>query len=331
MKIEKLPSGSYRIRKMYKGKMYTVIFDYKPTQKEALKALAEKMDSNASTLQSPITFKTACDEFFRIKSNILSPSTKNGYMSILKNLSDEFKSLRLSDIEQSDIQKEINDYSSTRSPKTTANANGFILSVIGTFRPDVTFNITLPQKVKKEPYIPTDEEVKAILNKAKGTKYEIPLLLACCGLRRSEIIALELSDLADDNTLSINKAMVVGDDKKWHIKSTKTTESARDIAIPKYLADLMRKQGYIYKGSANQIYENLQKFQNELGIQNFKLHALRHYFATMMSKEMSEEDVMKMGGWSTPYVMKAVYRHSTIDRDKKKQKKAMDGLFKNLS
>ena len=33
MKIEKLPSGSYRIRKMYKGKTYTVIFDYKPTQK----------------------------------------------------------------------------------------------------------------------------------------------------------------------------------------------------------------------------------------------------------------------------------------------------------
>ena len=36
MKIERLPSGSYRIRKMYKGKIYSVITDYKPTQKEAI-------------------------------------------------------------------------------------------------------------------------------------------------------------------------------------------------------------------------------------------------------------------------------------------------------
>ena len=45
MKIEKLPSGSYRIRKMYKGQMYTVVFDEKPTQKEALQAMSEKLDS----------------------------------------------------------------------------------------------------------------------------------------------------------------------------------------------------------------------------------------------------------------------------------------------
>ena len=39
MKIEKLPSGSYRIRKTYKGQVYTVVFDSKPTQKEALQAM----------------------------------------------------------------------------------------------------------------------------------------------------------------------------------------------------------------------------------------------------------------------------------------------------
>lgn len=331
MKIEKLPSGSYRIRKMYKGKMYSVVFDEKPTQKEAIQAMAEKLNSIVLPAHTPITFQSACDEFFRIKGNVLSPSTKNGYMSILRNLSDEFKGLRLSDIKQTDIQKEINNYSASRSPKTTSNANGFILSVISTFRPDVTFHITLPQKEKKEPYIPTSEEVKLILQKSAGTKYYIPLSLACCGLRRSEILALELSDLSDDNVLTINKAMVVGIDKQWHIKSTKTTNSSRNIVIPSFIADAIREQGYIYKGSANQIYENLQKYQNELGIPNFKLHALRHYFATMMSQTMDEVNVMKMGGWSTPHVMKAVYRHSTIDRDTELQRDAINGLFKNLS
>ena len=31
MKIEKLPSGSYRIRNMYKGHTYQLVADYKPT------------------------------------------------------------------------------------------------------------------------------------------------------------------------------------------------------------------------------------------------------------------------------------------------------------
>jgi len=34
MKIEKRGDDSYRVRKMYKEKMYTVSFDYKPTQKK---------------------------------------------------------------------------------------------------------------------------------------------------------------------------------------------------------------------------------------------------------------------------------------------------------
>ena len=44
MKIEKLPSGSYRIRKTYKGQTYTVIFDSKPTQKEAMLAMAKELE-----------------------------------------------------------------------------------------------------------------------------------------------------------------------------------------------------------------------------------------------------------------------------------------------
>jgi len=71
MKIEKLPSGSYRIRKMYKGQMYTVVFDEKPTQKEALRAISEKLDSVPPASTIPTTFQSACDEFFRIKGNVL--------------------------------------------------------------------------------------------------------------------------------------------------------------------------------------------------------------------------------------------------------------------
>ena len=74
MKIEKLPSGSYRIRKMYKGKMYTVVFDRKPTQKEAMQAMAAELDKVQESHES-MTFKIAAERYIESKRNVLSPST----------------------------------------------------------------------------------------------------------------------------------------------------------------------------------------------------------------------------------------------------------------
>lgn len=126
-----------------------------------------------------------------------------------------------------DIKKEINDYSVDRSPKTVRNAHGFISAVLGMFRPGLNISTTLPQKVKKDEYMPTDDDVKRILQRAKGTKFEIPLLLATFGLRRSEICALTLDDL-NGNTLTINKALVTnGED--LIVKTTKNTAGTRTI------------------------------------------------------------------------------------------------------
>lgn len=58
MKIEKLPSGSYRIRKMYKGQTYTIVFDHKPTQKEAVQAMAAELDKIQEKYES-LTFRAA--------------------------------------------------------------------------------------------------------------------------------------------------------------------------------------------------------------------------------------------------------------------------------
>ena len=39
MKIEKISFGAFQIRKMCKGKMYSVVLDFKLTYKEALKLI----------------------------------------------------------------------------------------------------------------------------------------------------------------------------------------------------------------------------------------------------------------------------------------------------
>lgn len=329
MKIEKLPSGSYRIRKMYKGQMYAVVFDYKPTQKEAIQAISAEL-SKAQTKAERMTFLEAAERYIQSEENVLSPRTVKEYSETPKRLSEHFINLLISDITQLDIQKEINELSKNKAPKTVRNYHGFISAVLGVFRSDLNISTTLPQKVKNKPYIPSDDDVKRILAYAEGKKYEIPIILACYGMRRSEICALTLSDL-EGNIIHITKAKVQNKNKDWVIKSTKTTSSTRDIIIPQDVADKIQAQGYVYNGHPNSITDFLSSAQKHLGIPHFPLHKLRHYFASKMSAmKIPEADIMKMGGWETDYVMKSVYLHAMEDENREAQKKASDQLAKAL-
>lgn len=320
MKIEKLPSGSYRMRKMYKGKTYTVVTEYKPTQKEAIQLLAEAMKKEKPSAPARLDFASAAEEYISVKENVLSPSTIVGYRSVLKNLSDSFRFMLLNDISSIDIQKEINDYSVNRSPKTVRNAHGLISAILGMFRPDMNINTTLPQKRKNDEYIPSDEDVKRVLNHAKGTKYEIPLFLATLGLRRSEICALTVDDL-DGNILTIDKALVISPDGDFSEKGTKTADGTRQIYIPNYLAELIREKGVIYDGFPGSILRYLKSTQDKLGIKRFRLHALRHYYASMShSLGIPDSYIMQAGGWKSDGTLKSVYRHAMDDKKEEMQK-----------
>ena len=168
--------------------------------------------------------------------------------------------------------------------------------------------------------------MKKILKYSKGTEYEIPIILACYGLRRSEICALTLDDIEDD-IVTIDKAKVLADTETWVNKTTKTTSSTRQIIIPMEIADMIRKKGYIYKGHPNSINSFLVKTEDKLGIPHFPLHKLRHYFASKMSAlNVPEADIMKMGGWETDHVMKSVYRHSMINQEKDAKRQAAEKL-----
>ena len=134
-----------------------------------------------------------------------------------------------------------------KSPKTARNYHGFLSAILGTFYPSLRRFTTLPQKVKNEPYTPSRKDVKRILAEVSGTLYEIPIILACYGMRRPEICALQLEDI-DGDIVHISKAMVLNKNREWIIKASKTTESTRDIIIPMDLAEKIRKQGYVYRG-----------------------------------------------------------------------------------
>ena len=298
MKIEKLPSGSYRIRKTYKGHTYSVTFDYKPTQKEAMLAMTAELDK-VKTENGSMNFKRSAESYVDMKRNVLSPRT-------------------------------IKEYSETASPKTVRNYHGFITAVLGTFCPNLKICTSLPQKVKNEPYTPSQEDVRRILEEVRGTEFEIPITLACYGMRRSEICALTSEDVAGD-TVRINKALVQNEKKEWVIKTTKTTESTRSIIIPIELADRIRDQGYVYKGHPGNISKHLERIEDKLNIPRFSLHKLRHYFASQMSAlGVPEADILKMGGWETDHVMKSIYRHSMMEKEENAKRDAAEKLRKTL-
>ena len=330
MKIEKLPSGSYRVRKMYQGIAYTAVFDYKPTQKEIVQALSVEMDK-AKVSKQRLTFGAAAERYIENKSNVLSPSTIKGYTSLLSNLPLNFKKKFITDITAMDVQTVTNVHAKTHSPKTTRNMHGFITAVLGLYAPNTIINTTLPQKDVHSDYIPTDEDIKRILDYFKGTVYEIPITLAIFGLRRSEICALDIPNDLNGNMLTINKALVQGIDKQWVVKQTKTEAGTRTIYLPDSVVELLKDKRRAFDGHPGTILKGLKKAQEELGIPSFSLHKLRHYFASSShALGVPDQYIMDAGGWKSKHVLGSIYQHAMQDKKKEMMKITADYYSSHL-
>lgn len=308
MKLEKLPSGSYRVQKMIDGKRYSLTFDHRPTQKDIAAAIQKK----ANAVNGKMTFQDAALSYIDARTNTISPSTLREYKGTLKRLSNSFLYQTIDDITQNDVQKEINQLSKDRAAKTVRNYHGFIASVLAEFRPELLIRTKLPQKEKKEVYIPSSEEIKKLLEYAKGTQYETALYLGCASMRRSEICALTKDDI-EGNIIHITKAMVMDENKNWVVKLPKTVESTRNIVVPNEVIEVINRVG-LYEGHPNSITDWMDATEKKLNMKHFSFHKLRHYFASQAHESgASDADIMKAGGWKTDYVMKAVYRHSLAD------------------
>lgn len=311
MTIEKLPSGKYRIVEMRNGIRYRETLDHKPTKAEAREILQKSVGSYHNSM----CFSHACEVYLRSKVNVLSPATIRGYSSIIENMDEDFKKMQLDKITLPVLQNLINDYAIDHSPKSVRNLNGFVLAVLKYNGSEVK-SPRLPQKEKKDIYIPTEEDVKRLLQEFKGHRYEAFIILATMGLRRSEICALTPDDL-EGNVLTINKALVQNEKKEWVIKTTKTESSTRKIVIPDELAKLLNEKGF-YEGNPENLYFNLQRAQKRLGIPQFPLHKLRHFFASYMHDlGYSDKQIQEFGGWKTDAIMKTVYQHA-MEMDKVK-------------
>lgn len=322
MNIRRLPSGNYQIREMHNGKLYTKTISHRPTNREATLLMAalymnEECDNK--------TFKVYAERYISVKENVLSPSTVYCYHKILNYITDEFKACKINDIATADVQEEVNDYAKEHSPKSVRNFSGFIIAVLKMFRPSMIINITLPQKVKNEPYIPSEEDVNKILTAAKDTRYELTLYLCCLGLRKSEIIALTDEDY-NNGILHIQSAKV-SNGSEYVKKTTKTTMSNRYIAVPEYVRTLIDRDGLHFDFHINSFDQWLSRLQKSLNIPHFSPHKFRHYFASKMLTVTDAKTVQELGGWSSDYTMNRVYAHSLNAKNTDYQKQLLSELF----
>lgn len=314
MTIEKV-GKKWRVKQMHNGITYRVSLDYKPTNKEAQLIIAEKISADEPSGDRRDIFAKSAEKYLQIKSNVLSPSTIRGYNTIIRSISDRFMNTKTCDITQELIQKEINDYSASHSPKSTRNLHGFISAVLTVYKPSLRISTTLPQKRKYEAYTPSEDDVKRILNDVSGTKYEIPFRLGCYGMRRGEICAITDADL-NENLLHIDKSKVLTDDGSWIIKPfPKTTESERTIYIDDELVDLIRKQGYAYKEHPERLSKALKRIQKRLKMPEFRFHDLRAYYASMAhAMGVPDAYIMANGGWSSTNILNRVYKRTFTEK-----------------
>ena len=66
------------------------------------------------------------------------------------------------------------------------------------------------------------------------------------------------------------------------------------------------------------------------GLPSFRFHDLRHYSASIMHAiGVPDVYIMERGGWKSDHVMKRIYRNS-IDDEKRRQTKLINGYFSGL-
>lgn len=331
---KKLPSGSYRCRlfigmegekKLYKS--FTA-----PTKKEAeMMALQYSMAHGATTKSTANTFESEAEQYILLKAPVLSPSTIAGYRRMLKQLklsNPDFTSKKVSSIKQIDIQRVVNDMVQRGlSPKTVSNRHGFISAVIG---PYMKLDTSMPQKVPAEIYVPSDEDIKRLVNAIKDTEIEIPVLLGAFGMmRRGEICGLSMEDI-DGCVIHVRHSLVLGDDNKWHLKAPKNKSSDRYVEVPQFVVDKIHQKGYITTLNPNAITSMFRSVLRRNGIPHFRFHDLRHYSASVRhALGIPDAYIMADGGWKTDKVLKSIYRHA-MDSKRKEMSDIANSHFGSL-
>ena len=218
--------------------------------------------------------------------------------------------------------------------QSVKNAYTLVMSAISVYT-DRVFRVTLPARKPVQYDVPTDEDVKRLMEQARPD-LKLAIALAAIGtLRRGEICGLKYSDVFRDfGVIYVHTDMVLSKDNEWiHKEMPKTSDSVRRVSLPAEVMAMIEDgdpDAYIITSTPAAISDAFSRLRTRLGLK-CRFQDLRHYAASILHAiGMPDQYIMERGGWSTDGTLKAVYRNTLSDRTKAFSDKANDYFTQNL-
>lgn len=345
-----------------RGDKYRVCFDYGidrngrrvrkyrtfDTKRDATRAFNEhkvKMDKGTQVMPSEYTFAQWLDYWYK---DIILPqieeTTAYGYRGMIENyLKPQLGEIRLQKLTARDIQQYYTWLMDEKelSPNTVIKHHNLLTNTLNAAERQeyITKNpmraVSPPKKRQREAKFYTPEQLGILLDKAVGTRLELPVFIcAYLGLRRGELCGLRWSDVdLEHQTITIENTRTQAGKKEIE-KGTKTASSTRTLYLPDTLCDMLKaaKENQQacraeYKNAyddndyvvvmedgrpfrPNYLSELFGKFLADNDLPKIVLHELRHTFASLSNQAgIPAYNIGKALGHSTPATTQKIYTH----------------------
>lgn len=312
-----LPSGSWFGRCTIDGKR--ISFTASTEEEYYTRVRAAKANLIPSSSPSSLTLHTAIEKYIQSSSGRLSPTTLQGYNSILRNGFGSLLSRRVSAITTNMLQKAVDDECLAVSPrtgkpytpKTIANRYGLIATVLHEYAPSLKTSVRLPEPKELPIHILTPEQIYSVV---RGTDIELPVLLSMwLSFSMSELRGLTKSGSIHGDQISVMETVVDVDGKPVRKSGGKEVKRSRTLNLPPYIRSLIDAVpgDVICPLSGQAMYKRFTRLLQSNGLPHMTFHQLRHVNASVMAElNIPEKESNDRGGWKSSHVRQRVYTHS---------------------
>ena len=297
--------GSFSQQVMYNGKRYTVsaptLDEYKAKARQIkLGNIPEKEDDEFHF----VPLEDILEAYLSKKDGVIQDSTMSFYRIAMDN---PLADVRLCSPEAIDWQRLVDHLSKRYSAVYLSHVWNMVSNALeqaGYPVPDVQ----LPKTPRSNRPFLDDDEIPKLLDAARGSKYELGIILALHSLRAQEVCALDAEDI-HDGFIHVNKCMMFNGSEYVLVNRTKTETSTREIPVLiDRLYEVVPQSGRACPYRPDAFTAAVRRLCVTAGITRCTAHDLRRSFASLAySLNVPERRIMRYGGWSNPSIMYDVY------------------------
>ncbi len=233
----------------------------------------------------PLNHRTCPEEYIeKLKLKKYSNNTVRSYVSCFEKFLNHFKNVEIRDINDRNIREYldflIRNNSSDSYINQAINSIKFYYEVV-LGMPNTYYDLERPRKKKTLPIVLSKDEVKRMISTTKNLKHKcIISTLYSAGLRRSELLNLELGDI-DSERMVIHIKDAKGNKDRYTLLSATLLEDLR-VYFKQY-----RPKKYLFEGvggipySTSSVSTIVKRAAKKVKIaKTVTPHTLRHSFAT---------------------------------------------------